>query len=133
MKSTVTALVSGTLFGAGLAIAEMTNPAKVLGFLDVAGAWDPSLAFVMGAALTISAIAYRVRAPSVPFKAKVDRRLLVGAALFGLGWGLAGFCPGPAIVALASGSAKVVVFVGSMLGGMFAYHVAIERPSQGPA
>ena len=127
MNPTLSALLSGTIFGAGLAIAQMTNPAKVLGFLDVAGAWDPSLAFVMGSALVVSAIAYRLRKTPFPSVGQIDGRLLAGAALFGLGWGLAGFCPGPAVASLVSGSAQVVTFVVAMIGGMALYHVLLEK------
>lgn len=121
------ALLSGTIFGAGLAVAEMTNPAKVQSFLDVAGAWDPSLAFVMGAALLVSTAASALagrRAESlsgepfqIPAPAPIDARLLAGAATFGIGWGLAGFCPGPALAALITGAQPVLLFVASMAMG----------------
>jgi len=130
MKLVMSALASGTLFGAGLAVAQMTNPAKVVGFLDVAGAWDPSLGFVMGAAVLVSAIATRMhrkrgaaRAPG----ARIDGRLLVGASLFGTGWGLVGLCPGPAIAALVSGSGHVALFVFSMVAGMGPFRFAVEN------
>jgi len=118
-----TAVISGLLFGAGLAISQMTNPAKVMGFLDVTGSWDPTLVFVIGGALLVSAIAVRVEkrrsAASQPSpNASIDAQLLSGAILFGLGWGLAGFCPGPALAALATGSGKVLLFVTSMIAGM---------------
>jgi len=136
MKQSLIALVSGTLFGAGLAVSQMTNPAKVIGFLDVAGHWDPSLAFVMGAALVVSALAFRIDrvrgarsgalpGPSLPASG-IDRRLLLGAALFGLGWGLAGFCPGPAVAALVTGSGRVLLFVGSMVAGMVLFKILDE-------
>jgi uncharacterized membrane protein YedE/YeeE len=119
MRDTIGALIAGTLFGAGLAIAQMTNPAKVIGFLDVAGNWDPSLAFVMGSALLVSAVAYRLRRTSLATPtAGIDGRLIGGATLFGLGWGLAGFCPGPAIASLITGSGDVALFVVSMIAGM---------------
>lgn len=128
MKGIVAALASGTIFGAGLAVSEMTNPAKVLGFLDVAGDWDPSLALVMGAALIVSALAYRLhRVPRPPMTRGIDFRLLAGASLFGLGWGVAGFCPGPAVAALVTGSVEVATFVGSMICGMALYRVVGER------
>jgi hypothetical protein len=130
MNPTVSALFSGTLFGAGLATAQMTNPAKVLGFLDVTGAWDPSLAFVMGAALLASAIAYRTRGRSPQTATAIDGRLIGGASLFGLGWGLAGFCPGPAIASLVTGSLQVATFVTAMLGGMALYRVLLENRPQ---
>ena len=131
MTPSLWALLSGTLFGAGLATSEMTNPAKVLAFLDVTGAWDPSLAFVMGAALVVMAVAWRFeRTPSSP-PSGIDGRLVAGAALFGLGWGLAGFCPGPALAALVTGSGEVAVFVGSMLAGMALHHVLTDaRPTE---
>jgi uncharacterized membrane protein YedE/YeeE len=125
---TLTSFVSGTLFGAGLAIAQMTNPAKVLAFLDVSGQWDPSLAFVMATALVISAIGVRRKraldrargAASLwePASGPIDTRLLVGSALFGIGWGIAGFCPGPAIASLVTGSGQVMLFVAAMIAGM---------------
>jgi len=132
------ALASGTIFGAGLALSQMTNPAVVIGFLDVAGSWNPSLAFVMGSALFVSAIAVQIervrgaRSAATPRSqvkalAAIDARLLLGAALFGIGWGTAGFCPGPAIAALVSGSGQVALFVGAMLLGMTAFHFGAER------
>ena len=130
MNPNATALLSGTLFGAGLATSQMTNPAKVLGFLDVAGEWDPSLAFVMGAALVVSAVAYRVKGASPIEMGSIDGRLIVGAALFGSGWGLAGFCPGPAIAAVVTGSSQVLTFVASMMGGMALYHLIFEQNVQ---
>jgi uncharacterized membrane protein YedE/YeeE len=131
MRPTPAALLSGTLFGAGLAVAQMTNPAKVLGFLDVAGSWDPSLAFVMGAALVVYASAFRISQAepgSFSFDG-IDARLLVGAATFGLGWGLAGFCPGPAIASLVTGSGQVALFVAAMVAGMSIFKLVAEpRP-----
>jgi uncharacterized membrane protein YedE/YeeE len=127
VKSVATALLSGTIFGSGLAVARMTNPAKVLAFLDVAGAWDPSLAFVMGAALAVSALAYRFRPAPSGIATGIDARLLVGAGLFGLGWGLAGFCPGPAIASLSTGSGEVVTFVLAMVVGMLLFDLLFER------
>ena len=124
----ILAFVAGLVFGLGLLLSGMADPAKVLGFLDLAGAWDPSLMFVMGGALGVGGVAFaaaRRRTRSLlgepmqlPTKTAIDRRLVVGALLFGAGWGLAGFCPGPAIVALGLGEAKAVVFVGAMLAGM---------------
>lgn len=119
------AFLSGGLFGAGLLISQMTNPAKVLAFLDIAGDWDPSLAFVMGGALLVTFIGYRfVLKRDVPFfegrfrlptRTDIDRRLVIGAALFGAGWGLAGLCPGPALSSLSFGGWPVIIFVVSML------------------
>ena len=124
-------LFAGTLFGLGLAISGMVNPQKVIGFLDFAGNWDPTLAFVFGGALLITIPAFRLilRRPrpvlaedfDLPTKKAVDGRLLGGAALFGIGWGLAGFCPGPAVTALASGLLPVFAFVAAMVVGMAAY------------
>ncbi len=124
------ALLSGLVFGAGLALAGMTNPMKVLSFLDVAGAWDPTLALVMGSALAVNAAAYALikRRPkplfaaafALPTRADLDARLLGGAALFGVGWALVGLCPGPALASLARGDAHVLGFVAAMGGGMLA-------------
>ena len=119
----------GVLFAVGLALAGMTNPAKVIGFLDVAGHWDPTLAFVMGPALAVYALAWRLRRrssapflgaayPDLPSRG-IDARLLGGAAIFGVGWGIAGYCPGPAIASLTV-SAAAPVFVVAMLAGMAA-------------
>jgi uncharacterized membrane protein YedE/YeeE len=125
------ALLSGILFGSGLAVSQMTNPAKVQAFLDVAGAWDPSLALVMGAALVVSSIAVVIarRRPrsllgeplQIPAPAALDLRLIAGAVLFGVGWGLGGFCPGPALAGLATGVPAVWVFTASMLAGVLSY------------
>ena len=122
------ALLAGLVFGFGLIVSGMANPAKVLGFLDLGGAWDPSLALVMGAAVGTGAVAFaaaRKRKLSLlgaamkwPTAEGVDRRLLIGSALFGVGWGLAGFCPGPGLVALGMGEIKALVFVAAMLAGM---------------
>lgn len=126
-RSLATAVLCGALFGAGLVISGMTDPAKVIGFLDVTRHWDPSLAFVMGGAVLIYAIAYRVivrrRAPwfaaafHVPARRDLDARLIVGAAIFGAGWGLAGLCPGPAVVDAAAGSTQALAFVAALLVG----------------
>ena len=128
-------LLSGALFGLGLAVSGMSNPAKVIGFLDVAGDWDPTLALVMGGAILVVGPAFglifRRRRPvlaedfDLPAKKEVDARLLGGSALFGVGWGLSGFCPGPAVVALipalASGIVPVFAFVVAMVAGMAIY------------
>ncbi|WON73465.1 DUF6691 family protein [Nitrosospira sp. Is2] len=126
--SNLTALVSGLIFGLGLILAGMANPAKVLAFLDVEGAWDPSLALVMGGAAGVASLAFavaRARRRSylgakmqIPDSRVIDRRLVLGSLAFGIGWGMAGICPGPALVLLGSGSAKGIVFVGTMLLGM---------------
>jgi hypothetical protein len=124
----LTALLAGLLFGLGLILSGMTNPAKVLGFLDLAGRWDPSLGLVMAGAISVSAVAFWFagrRARSLldamirlPQRRDIDRHLVIGSALFGLGWGIAGFCPGPAVVAFGMGSLKAFVFVVAMLAGM---------------
>jgi len=128
------ALVCGVVFGAGLAISGMTNPGKVLAFLDVAGAWDPTLLCVMGGALAVSAAGYAVARHrvrpwlaetfAIPTRQDLDPRLLGGAVLFGVGWGLVGICPGPAIANLARGSSDVYVFVAALLAGVIAHRVA---------
>lgn len=122
------ALTSGLLFGLGLIASGMTDPAKVLGFLDLAGRWDPSLALVMGGAIAVGVFAFaaakrRSRSWSgermeLPHKRTIDGRLLLGGVLFGTGWGLAGFCPGPALVAMSGGLGAAAVFVVAMLAGM---------------
>lgn len=132
-------LLSGLIFGAGLAVSGMVNPAKVLNFFDVAGTWDPSLAFVMAGALAVTMIGYRLAlarsAPAyaprfhVPAARQVDRRLIGGAALFGLGWGLSGFCPGPAIASLTTLSAQPVIFIAGMLAGMLFAKLPMLRPA----
>ena len=124
----VTALLAGLVFGLGLIVSGMADPAKVLGFLDLAGAWDPSLALVMAGAIAVGLVAFtlaRRRSGSLlglpmqlPQGRGIDRRLVLGGLAFGIGWGLAGFCPGPALVALGMGEAKAAVFVLAMLAGM---------------
>lgn len=127
----------GLVFGLGLILAGMANPAKVQGFLDLAGLWDPSLAFVMGGAIAVSlapfAIARRMQRAvlgvpmSLPTATKIDRRLVLGSLAFGAGWGLAGFCPGPALVALGTGEAKAIVFVIAMTAGMGLFELLDRR------
>jgi uncharacterized protein len=124
----VVALVGGLIFGLGLAISEMVNPKKVLDFLDFTGAWDPSLAFVLGGALAVSAIAFRLVLNrdrpvfaarfSLSDKTAIDGGLILGAVLFGIGWGLVGLCPGPAIASLAYGMEESLWFVGALLAGL---------------
>ena len=125
------ALLAGLVFGFGLLVSGMADPAKVLGFLDLAGPWDPSLAFVMGGAVAVGMVAFTVarrRTVSflgldmkLPTARHVDRRLVIGSVMFGVGWGLAGLCPGPALVALGAAQSKAVVFVLAMLAGMALY------------
>ena len=124
----ITALLSGLVFGLGLIVSGMVNPAKVLGFLDLAGAWDPSLALVMAGAVAVGFFAFlaakkRTRSligaeMKLPTASAINRRLLEGSALFGVGWGVAGFCPGPGLAALGMGEPKALVFVAAMLVGM---------------
>jgi uncharacterized protein len=138
--SMFTAWLAGLVFGIGLIISGMADPSKVLGFLDLAGAWNPSLAFVMAGAVGVGLVAFafaRRRGRSLlgaelqlPGARAIDVRLVVGGLLFGVGWGLAGFCPGPALVALGAGQGKALVFVAAMLAGMGLFEV-IERVSGG--
>ena len=133
----VFALLAGAVFGIGLIVSGMANPQKVLGFLDLAGAWDPSLAFVMAGAIAVSLLPFtlaRRRKTSLagepmrlPTSTLIDRRLVAGSLLFGAGWGVAGFCPGPALVALGMGETKAFVFVAAMLAGMGLYEVLERR------
>jgi uncharacterized membrane protein YedE/YeeE len=141
-RSTLVALVAfaaGLVFAIGLAFSGMTQPSKVIAFLDVFGAWDPSLAFVMGGAIAVHALfawranPSRARAPrlaarfAVPEARGVDGRLLAGAALFGVGWGIAGYCPGPAVVSIVTLAPETLGFVGAMVAGMMAYALLFER------
>jgi uncharacterized membrane protein YedE/YeeE len=133
VKRNVYALLAGLIFGAGLVISGMSNPNKVLNFLDILGPWDASLLFVMAAAIPVAAIGFRFvwrRKQPVcgevfqnPSGSNVDRNLVLGAALFGVGWGIAGYCPGPAVTALAIVPAEAVVFILAMLAGSFGYSV----------
>ncbi|MFL9670891.1 DUF6691 family protein [Variovorax sp. AB1(2024)] len=130
-------LLAGLVFGLGLIVSGMANPAKVLGFLDLAGAWDPSLAFVMAGAIAVAMagfLAARRRTLSilgaqmrVPSARRIDRRLVLGSLLFGVGWGVAGFCPGPGLVALGMGEPKALVFVAAMLAGMGIFELLKRR------
>lgn len=134
MRTTLSILVSlgaGLVFGIGLILSGMTRPAKVVGFLDVLGDWDPSLGFVMAGAIAVHFLAYRLvprlRRPvwaasfSLPSRRDVDWRLISGAALFGAGWGLGGYCPGPALTSVFAGASSTLIFTGAMLAGMWAY------------
>lgn len=135
--ATFFSLLAGLVFGLGLIVSGMANPEKVLGFLDLAGNWDPSLAFVMAGAIAVGAIAFtfaRKRTVSLlglqmtmPTATQLDRRLVGGSLMFGVGWGIAGFCPGPALVALGAGEAKAVVFVAAMLLGMGVFELLERR------
>lgn len=129
--------LAGLLFGIGLMVAGMTDPAKVKAFLDLAGAWDPSLALVMGGGIAVGLGAFAIakgrtrtllgQAMYMPTATQVDKRLLGGSALFGVGWGLAGFCPGPALVSLGFGDARVWVFVAAMVAGMLVFEFWASR------
>jgi uncharacterized membrane protein YedE/YeeE len=132
--SALSAFAAGLVFGIGLIVSGMTDPGKVIGFLDVAGDWDPSLAFVMGGAILVGFFAFRLAgrrgqtflggALQLPTRRDVDARLVGGSIVFGIGWGLAGYCPGPALVSFASGVDQAAVFVAAMLGGMLIYTAA---------
>ena len=139
MTTIFTSLFAGLVFGLGLIVSGMANPAKVLGFLDLAGPWDPSLAFVMAGAIAVAAVAFasaKTRTVSVlgagmklSTSRDIDRRLVIGSVLFGIGWGVAGFCPGPGLVALGMGEIKALVFVVAMLVGMGIFEL-LERRKQ---
>lgn len=147
MLRLLSALGSGVIFGAGIALSGMANPAKILNFFDVMGSWDPSLAFVMGGALAVTALGYAFvlkrpapvfdRAFHLPTRRDIDLPLLAGSAAFGVGWGITGFCPGGAIPALGLLEADAVLFVGAMIGGIalarFASHIWAGRAVLRPA
>lgn len=128
----------GLLFGWGLLISGMTDPGKVLGFLDLAGAWDPSLAFVMGGGVLVGLVGFALAkkrttsflgsAMHLPTSRDIDRRLVLGSLIFGAGWGLAGFCPGPGIVAMGAGESKAALFVVAMIAGMWAFELLNRKP-----
>jgi len=122
----ISALGAGFVFGIGLWLSGMANPRKVLDFLDVTGNWDPSLLLVMGGAVIVTAIAFRplLKKQKLEFRKDIDIPLLAGAALFGIGWGIGGYCPGPALTALSNMSAEVLVFVAAMVGGGFLAKIA---------
>lgn len=130
-------LLAGLLFGVGLIVSGMTNPAKIIGFLDLFGKWDPSLAFVMGGALLVASIAFRFAGKrqrallgtpmNIPTKRDIDRRLVLGNLTFGIGWGLAGYCPGPAVTSLATGGSKPWIFFLAMLAGMALFEIIEMR------
>jgi hypothetical protein len=132
----LTEFLVGLLFGLGLILSGMTDPGKIIGFLDVFGAWDPSLAFVMMGAIAVGFVAFALAkkrtttilggALRLPTASHIDKRLIIGSTVFGIGWGLAGFCPGPALVSMASGQIQALWFVSAMVAGMLAYE-AFER------
>ena len=133
----LSALIVGLVFGIGLIVSGMTDPSKVLGFLDPAGNWDPSLAFVMGGAILVGLLAFRVagrrersllgEAMRLPTATRIDRRLVLGSLAFGAGWGLAGYCPGPALASLAAGGSKPLIFTLAMLAGMGLFELLERR------
>jgi uncharacterized membrane protein YedE/YeeE len=135
----------GVIFGTGIVLSGMSNPAKVINFFDVAGTWDPSLAFVMGGALIVTAIGYRLvfgrQRPifegrfNLPTARNLDARLIGGSAVFGIGWGIAGFCPGGALPALGTGTPDVFIFAAAMIAGIFGakYLQSLSRPAPGTA
>jgi hypothetical protein len=132
------AFAAGLVFGIGLILSGMTDPGKVIGFLDLFGSWDPSLAFVMGGAIAVGLLAFRLAARqaeaflggamSLPQRRDIDKRLVAGSVVFGIGWGLAGFCPGPALVSFGSGVDQAAIFVAAMLAGMLIYTAAERLP-----
>jgi len=137
MKHRISEFFVGLLFGLGLILSGMTDPSKVIGFLDIFGLWDPSLALVMGGAIAVGFFAFALAkkrtvnflggALHLPKSSQIDKPLVIGAVLFGAGWGLAGFCPGPALVSLASGQIKAAAFVVFMLAGMQLFEILARR------
>lgn len=131
LRKNLAAFVSGVLFAVGLVVSGMTQPQKIISFLDFFGQWDPSLMFVMAGAIAVHMIAYRYIAKKpaplfdsqfhVPQSKEITSQLVIGSALFGLGWGLGGFCPGPSLTAASAGSSSALLFVAAMVSGMFAY------------
>jgi len=142
MAILLTSLLAGLVFGLGLIVSGMADPAKVLGFLDIAGSWDPSLAFVMGGAIAMGLVAFFIAGRrtlsfigaemKMPTARRIDRRLVGGSLLFGIGWGIAGFCRRPGLVALGMGEFKALVFVGAMLAGMGLFELLEVRKSAAP-
>ena len=139
MKKNIISLVVGILFALGLGLSGMTQPEKVIGFLDIFGKWDPSLIFVMGGAVSFHLITYRLirkkQTPlfdthwHVPTNKDISPRLIVGAVMFGVGWGLAGYCPGPALTSLVTGQSQTILFVSAMLAGMFLFKLVENKLS----
>ena len=137
MTRLITALIIGAIFGTGLAIAGMLNPSKVVGFLDIFGDWDPSLAFVMGGGVLVNAIGHRFvmkrKAPiqcatfSMPTSTKFDKPLVIGSVIFGVGWGLAGLCPGPVVASLLLNGQAILPFFGLMIVGLLVGRIVIRR------
>ncbi len=136
----IMALVVGLIFGIGLILSGMTDPSKVIGFLDLAGRWDPSLGFVMGGAILVGLFAFRFASQRdqsllghvmrLPTASQIDRRLVLGGFAFGVGWGLAGYCPGPALTSLASGGSKPLIFSAAMVAGMVIFELLERLPAR---
>lgn len=136
----ISSFIAGLLFGVGLILSGMTDPAKVIGFLDITGKWDPSLVFVMLGAISVSYFAFRIARKqsttiigqpiAIPTKREIDSRLIAGSIVFGIGWGLAGYCPGPGLASLATGNEEPILFVATMLFGMAIYEVLQKIPSR---
>ena len=134
------ALIVGLIFGIGLIVSGMTDPSKVIGFLDLAGPWDPSLGFVMGGAIAVGLFAFRFAsgreksllgdAMRLPTATNIDRRLVLGGLVFGAGWGLAGYCPGPALASLAAGNIKSLIFTAAMIVGMAIFEIIERMPAR---
>ncbi len=130
----ITGLIAGSLFGIGLTISDMVNPKRVLGFLDIAGEWDPTLLFVMGGAMLPMSISWffvkKLKHPlfetdfKIPSKQHIDMKLILGSALFGVGWGTIGICPGPALTSLGTGNVSILIFVSSMMAGMLLFKIS---------
>jgi len=145
MINRISEFLIGLLFGVGLIVGGMTDPGKVLAFLDLAGLWDPSLAFVMGGAILVGLVAFSIakertrsflgEALHLPTARDIDKRLIIGSLLFGTGWGIAGFCPGPALVSMGAGQPKAIVFVVAMIVGMGLFELAegFKRRASAPA
>lgn len=143
MQHRISEFAVGLLFGIGLILSGMTDPGKVIGFLDLFGPWDPSLALVMGGAILVGVFAFAFAkkrtstflggALHLPGSNDIDRRLVVGGLVFGAGWGLAGFCPGPALVSLGAGQPKAAVFVVAMLAGMYVFELLERQTPRDPA
>jgi hypothetical protein len=137
MRLPLSTFIAGLLFGGGLTVSQMVNPEKVISFLDITGSWDPSLAFVMGGALIVTALGYKLvlkrKGPlfddrfRLPTRKDIDAPLLVGAALFGVGWGLAGLCPGPALASASFAGPNAYIFVGTMIATIFIYRIIKAR------
>ncbi|WP_199457549.1 MULTISPECIES: YeeE/YedE family protein [unclassified Marinobacter] len=141
MKYSFASLFAGLVFGMGLIVSGMANPEKVLGFLDIAGLWDPSLAFVMGGAIIVGLVSLAVARKrtlsflgfnmKLPTNNRIEKRMVIGSMMFGIGWGIAGFCPGPGLVALGAGEIKGAVFVASMVAGMVLFELFERNRARG--